>query len=109
MGAPVSHDADDPGLPNALPRQAEHERIELLARERLWRPASAARPDEVALMQPPRCQPDANLLQRRVAINVCSLPPYAPSPLRQRPSADGYGAKVVVRMLEIADHHSGCD
>lgn len=54
------HNADDPGLPNPLPRQAEHECIELLARERLRRPASAARPDEVALMQPPCRQPDAN-------------------------------------------------
>ena len=60
MGAPTSHDANDPGLPNALPRQPEHKRIELLARERLRRPASAAWPDEVALMQPPCCQPDAN-------------------------------------------------
>ena len=38
------HDADHTSVAEALPRQPEHERIELLAFERLWRPASAAWP-----------------------------------------------------------------
>lgn len=56
------YDADRAGVAQAMPRQTEHERIELLARERLRRSTSAARPDEAALMQAPRRQPDADAI-----------------------------------------------
>lgn len=54
------HQRDGSGLTDALPRQSEHECVELLARERLRRAVAAPWPDEAALVQPPCREPDTD-------------------------------------------------
>ena len=55
----LQRDGDDASFAQALPRQAEHERVELRAGQRQRR-ASVARPDELAGVQAPRGQPHAD-------------------------------------------------
>ena len=60
MDAHELHERDHACLTHTPPGQSEHERIELVSRERLQRVAAAAGPDEAALVQPARGQPDAD-------------------------------------------------
>src|SRR5471030_1470557 len=54
------HDANYAVLADALPRQSEHQPSQLLLRDLLARVGSGLRPDELSLVQPPRCQPDSD-------------------------------------------------
>ena len=53
----TSHNGDDAAVANALPRQAEHQGIELGAAQAGLRCTVGSRPDKVALVQPPGRQP----------------------------------------------------
>jgi hypothetical protein len=57
------HDGDDAGFADALPRQPEHEGIELRAAERECC-AAVARPDELAAVRPARGQPHADAVMQ---------------------------------------------
>src|SRR4051794_24523085 len=55
----TSHACDDAQVLQALPGQADDERVELLTRERCMRLRTTARPHETALVEPARGAPHA--------------------------------------------------
>ena len=64
----TSHYGDDAAFANALPRQPEHQRIELGAAQAGLHGRAGivgSRPDEVALMQTPGRQPDTNTVMHQ--------------------------------------------
>ena len=64
----TSHNGDDAAFANSLPRQPEHQRIELGAAQAGLHGCAGSvgsRPDEVALMQTPGRQPDTNTVMHQ--------------------------------------------
>ncbi len=70
QAAIASQDADHSRLSDALPRQAKHERVELLACER-QRVSTVVWPSELARVQSPGCQPDADTVVHQHLHPVC--------------------------------------
>ena len=118
---PGSHHSYHSGFADALPGQSEHQRVELLARDRLLRGACAARPDEsafdAAAARPARCrsrrepapsgESSAGWRRRRHGAAVRRRRPsrhaQAPCPCRHAcPSARSHSQTASTRIIEAS-------
>jgi len=65
-----SRHGDDTRCPDAMPGQSEHKRVELLTRHHQLRAQARVGPEEAALVQPTRAQPDADAMCTRTFMRL---------------------------------------